>query len=174
MAQTPEDSEHTSVAERINQLKPAAQRQRRKSPAPTRINTAAPQSVSAVATPIVALKCETYLAKLSQQPLMPFDATARLRAAIPFAFDDYLDLVDSTGRCIRPDKRGAIAGRTPKLLNRLNIDPEHFIDCATNLMKQFGSAVGAPAKLTELCAARQVKYLRGAGVAKRAFEGRAA
>ena len=176
MAQTPEDSEHTSVAERINQLKPAAQRQRRKSPttAPARSNAAAQQSVSAVATPIVALKCETHLAQLPRQPLMPFDATARLRAAIPFAFDDYLDLVDSTGRCIRPDKRGAIAGRTPKLLNRLNIDPEHFIDCATNLMKQFGSAVGAPAHLTELCATRQVKYLRGMTVAKAVFELRAA
>ena len=29
---------------------------------------------------------------------MPFDATSRMAAAIPFAFDDYLELVDSTGR----------------------------------------------------------------------------
>ena len=43
----------------------------------------------------------------------------------------------------------------PKLLQRLEIDPDLFIDCATNLMKQFGSAVGAPAHLTELCALRQ-------------------
>jgi hypothetical protein len=27
---------------------------------------------------------------------MPFDATGRMAAAIPFAFDDYLELVDTT------------------------------------------------------------------------------
>ena len=37
---------------------------------------------------------------------MPFDATSRMAAAIPFAFDDYLELVDTTGRVIREDKRG--------------------------------------------------------------------
>jgi hypothetical protein len=122
----------------------------------------------------VAPKGEAHLTQLPLQPLMPFDATARLKAAIPFAFDDYRGLVENTGRCIREDKRGAIAEHTPALLTRLNIDPERFIDCATNLMKQFGSAVGAPAHLTELCAARQLKYLRGVGAARRVFEDRAA
>ncbi|WP_251199504.1 hypothetical protein [Aromatoleum aromaticum] len=42
------------------------------------------------------------------------------------------------------------------------------------LMQQFGSAVGAPAPLTALCAARQVKYLRGMAVAKGVFGRRAA
>ena len=37
-----------------------------------------------------------------------------------------------------------------------------------------GSAVGAPAHLTELCVARQVKYMRGVGTARRAFERKAA
>ncbi len=180
MAETPEGSEHTSVADRIAQLKPARQRKPRppSSARSTEATRAASQAVTpvvaAAVAPIAALKCETHLARLPQQPLMPFDASARLKAAIPFAFDDYLDLVDTTGRCIRADKRGAIAAHTPKLLERLNIDPEHFIDCATNLTKQFGSAVGAPAHLADLCAARQVKYLRGVGAAKRAFERRAA
>ena len=40
-------------------------------------------------------------------------------------------------------------------------------------MKPFGSAIGAPAHLTELCAARQVKYLRGVGASRRVFEGKA-
>jgi hypothetical protein len=41
---------------------------------------------------------------------MPFDATGRMATAIPFAFDDYLELVDTTGRVIREDKRGYIPG----------------------------------------------------------------
>ena len=96
------------------------------------------------------------------------------RAFVPFAFEDYLDLVETTGRSLHPGKRGLIAERVPKLLQRLEIDPERFIDCATNLIKQFGSAVGAPAHLTELCAQRQVKYLRGIGAARGAFGQKAA
>ncbi|NCP78835.1 MAG: transposase, partial [Desulfuromonadales bacterium] len=34
--------------------------------------------------------------------LMPFDPGQRRAAAIPFAFDDYLELVDSVGRVVRP------------------------------------------------------------------------
>ena len=36
--------------------------------------------------------------------LMPFDAASKTPWAIPFAFDDYLELVDWTGRAIRSGK----------------------------------------------------------------------
>ncbi|MDO8896291.1 MAG: hypothetical protein Q7V19_01480, partial [Bacteroidales bacterium] len=166
MAETPETSDHTSVAERVAALKPDHQS------APK--NVANPQPVAATKLPpgvtsILTLRQETHLAALPLQPLLTFDGTCRLRAAIPFSFEDYLDLVETTGRSLHPGKRGLIAERVPKLLQRLAIDPERFMDCATDLMKQFGSAVGAPAHLTELCAQRQVKYLRGINAARGAF-----
>lgn len=171
MADTPEDSEHTSVAERMEALRPgrrpAGKSGKNRQPTPA---AKMPPGVS----PIPTLRHEAHLAELPLQPLLPFDATSRLRAAIPFAFEDYLDLVETTGRSLHPDKRGLIAERVPKLLHRLGIDPERFIDCATDLMKQFGSAVGAPAHLTELCAQRQVKYLRGIHAARGAFGRKAA
>ena len=40
---------------------------------------------------------EAHLNALPRPPLMPFDATGRVAAAIPFAFDDYLELVDRPG-----------------------------------------------------------------------------
>ena len=170
MAETPEESEHTSVAERMAELKPAPERAKkpgaRRKPAAARV----PPGV----TPLLALRHEAHLATLPLQPLMPFDATNRLRAAIPFAFEDYLDLVETTGRSLHPNKRGLIHERVPRLLQRLAIDPERFIECATGMMKQFGCAIGAPAHLTELCAARQVKYLRGIQAARKAFEQKAA
>lgn len=129
MAETPEDSDHTSVAERIAQLKSARAQKPQTTPPANPAQTTQPAPSPAI--PIVALKGEAHLAELPLQPLMPFDATARLKAAIPFAFDDDLDLVETTGRCLREDKRGAIAEHTPALLHRLNIDPERFIDCAT-------------------------------------------
>lgn len=171
MAETPEDSEHTSVAERMAALKPAPKRAKKTIPdnKPT-----ATKKLPPGVTSILALRQETHLAALPLQPLLTFDGTSRLRAAIPFAFEDYLELVETTGRSLHAGKRGLIAERVPKLLQRLAIDPERFLDCASDLMKQFGSAVGAPAHLTELCAQRQVKYLRGINAARGAFGQKAA
>lgn len=173
MADTPERSEFTSVAERIGELTRA--------PSAVSATTTSPAASLLAATPaagapdsLVALCSETRLASLPKRPLMPFDATARLRAAIPFALDDYLELVETVGRCMRSDKRGAIPIQTPKLLDRLGITPDQFITCATSLMRQFGSAVGAPANLLQLCAARQIKYLRGMAAARGMFERKAA
>jgi hypothetical protein len=73
---------------------------------------------------------------------VPFDATGRMAAAIPFAFDDYLELVDSTGRVFREDKRGYIPGETPRILERLNIDPEQFIATAARMLDLFSTAIG--------------------------------
>lgn len=184
MAETPEASECTSVAERMATLasdaEPAPKTKIRREERYSNANTApvVPKTVAQKqgtnVMPILALRQETHLAALPLQPLMTFDGTTRLRAAIPFAFEDYLDLVEITGRSLHPGKRGLIAERVPKLLERLGIDPERFIDSAANLMKQFGSAVGAPAHLTELCAQRQVKYLRGINAARGAFGQKAA
>jgi len=122
----------------------------------------------------MALHQEPAVQELPRAPLMPFDATGRMATAIPFAFDDYLELVDATGRVIREDKRGFIAGGTPRLLERLAIDPERFVATASHMLQQFGSAIGTPTHITDLCAARQVRYLRGMGAARALFEKRAA
>jgi REP element-mobilizing transposase RayT len=143
MAETPEASAYTSVAERIAEL-------RRK------------QDGGAESGPE------------ARAPLMPFDATGRMATAIPFAFDDYLELIDATGRVIREDKRGFIPGHTPRLVEHLAIDPEQFIATAGRMLRQFGSAIGTPAHITDLCAARQTRYLRGMRAARALFESRAA
>jgi hypothetical protein len=88
---------------------------------------------------------------------MPFDATAHTPWAIPFAFTDYLELVDWTGRALRSDKRGHIPAHQPKILDLLGIDGERFIAYAARLLKEFGTAVGAPEALVNLCARRQTK-----------------
>ncbi|WP_373190971.1 hypothetical protein [Halomonas sp.] len=164
MAETPETSAHTSVAERLAALPGDAEQGRATSSEDGPIN--APDA-PAVRVPAW---CET----LPLQPLMPFDATARLPTAIPFSFEDYLELVETTGRCQRPDKRGRIDGHVPKLLDRLGIDPEAFIAASTTLLTRFGSAVGTPQRLTACCAERQARHLRGMRMARKVFQRRAA
>jgi REP element-mobilizing transposase RayT len=117
---------------------------------------------------------EAAMAGLTPAPLLPFHATGREDWAIPFAFEDYIDLIETLGRCVHPKKRGFIPEKTPKLLERLGIDTEAFIEHATSLLKAFGSAIGKPAALVELAARRQAKFLRGMKAANRVFESQAA
>jgi hypothetical protein len=140
MAETPETSDYTSIQERLGAA-----------PAACATMSAVPK------------------APLPQAPLMPFDATGRTEWAIPFAFEDYLELVDWTGRAVNPSKKGAIAAGQPNILERIGGDGETFITLATHLLKEFGSAVGAPSALIALCARRQIKYLRGIRTARRMF-----
>ncbi len=75
---------------------------------------------------------------------MPFDATARTPWAVPLAFEDYLELVDWAGRALRADKPGYIEAREPKILARLEIDGERFIDFVEHLLKVFGAPDARP------------------------------
>ena len=88
IAGTLETSEFTSIQQRIGGMPPAAE-------------TVLPESMHDASN----AKPEAPLLA----PLMPFDATGRTNWAIPFAFDDYLELVDWSGRAVHPHKRGFIA-----------------------------------------------------------------
>ena len=124
--------------------------------------------------PLPTQPLESQLSALPRAPLMPFDATGRMAAAIPFAFDDYLELVDATGRVIREDKKGYIPGETPRILERLHIDPEPFIATTTRMLQQFSTAIGTPENLTAHCVTRNIAFLRGMSAARALFERKAA
>ena len=103
-----ENSGHASVAERMADLSPSGKVSARGArPCPVAENAAKMpvdrgEAVSNEGRPgvtsLLTLRREAHLAQLPLQPLLPFDATSRLKAAIPFAFEDYLDLVEMTGR----------------------------------------------------------------------------
>ena len=124
--------------------------------------------------PLPTQPLESQLSALPRAPLMPFDATGRMAAAIPFAFHDYLELVDATGRVIREDKKGYIPGETPRTLERLNIDPEQFIATTARMLQQFSTAIGTPEHLTAHCVTRNIAFLRGISAARALFECKAA
>ena len=61
--------------------------------------------------------------KSALKPLLPFEnrLVNELQAGILFNFEEYLALLDWTGRIIRRDKRGYIDNALPPILNRLQI-----------------------------------------------------
>jgi hypothetical protein len=112
IASTPEDSEFTSIYERIQRL-PAAGKRR-----------------GGAETP--------------QVPLQPFHSNSADQTApsIPFRLEDYLTLVDWTGRAIRDDKRGHIDSNLPPIMRRLDIDPGAWETAMQPRGNVFGRAMG--------------------------------
>ncbi len=58
--------------------------------------------------------------------------------------DDYLRLVDWTGRQVRSDKRGTIPGQLPPILNRLSLSHETWFDTVTRFPRWLRRATKRP------------------------------
>ena len=104
------------------------------------------------------LEKELALNDLPKAPLMPFSGSSKtdIHKALPFTKVDYFELVDTTGRYIREDKRGFIAQDIPPILTRFNINPEKWINHVKNFERRYGRAIGIRDKL--LSYAKQFKF----------------
>lgn len=116
MADTPETSDHTSIKERLAprfSLIQAIQAQ------------AEQQFLNHFSIPL--------------KPLLQFEGAVRNKPqqGIPFSLEDYLALVDYTGRVIHPTKRGCIAEHTPPILQRLGLSSEEWLTEATQFEARY-------------------------------------
>lgn len=139
MASTPEASAFTSISERLRTLRLRIQSRRR------RLG-----------------KAQTDRATC---PLMPFAGDNKSDKAIPFNGDEYLSLVDWSGRAVRPDKAGAIPGDLPPILCRLGIKAPAFARHMSGGGGQFARAMGAAERLqvfAERCGSRFIKGMKAA------------
>ena len=68
---------------------------------------------------------------------------------INFSLEDYLILVDETGRIIRDDKRGAINDKTGNILTRLHISDGSWLKLTTEFETTFTGAAGTAEHLCE-------------------------
>lgn len=103
--------------------------------------------------------------------LMPFaDAEGgEPWCGLPFYRQDYLALLEETGRVVRDDRRGFIDGATPRLLARLGVVPGEWLETVTALQARYELAMGAPERLRRLAAAWAAKWVRGIGFARRLY-----
>ena len=90
-----------------------------------------------------------------EQPksLLPFIGNEKQNQpkGVNFELEDYLQLVDETGRIMREDKRGSISASSSKILNRLNISPGNWIKMTSDFGKIFHGPVGTTQELTNYC-----------------------
>ena len=124
---------------------------------PIRANIAETPETSAHTS--VLLRAES--AKEGKQPfeLLPFVGNPRkhMPKGLPFVLEDYLQLVDLTGRCIRQDKRGFIDDALPCILTRLNITPDNWLKLTTEFEHFFKGAVGSPDSMSKFCQNQKLK-----------------
>jgi hypothetical protein len=127
LAQTPEQSEYTSIAERT---KPLAQD---------------PGQTDVAETP---------------DGLFPFAGYPRqeMPKGLPLRLKDYLELVDWTGRAIVENKRGYIPENKPPMLERLQIEPQHWLYMTQHFESRFKGLVGMSSRLMAAC--RKLEYRR--------------
>ena len=96
--------------------------------------------------------------------LMSFvgDLCEEMPKGIPFHLDDYLELVDWTGRAMVAGKRGAIPENLPPILQRLQFDPKHWLFMTEQFESRFKGLVGAAQILQQ--AFRKLGYQRAPGL----------
>jgi len=68
-----------------------------------------------------------------------------------FNLNDYIELIEVTGRCIRANKCGYIEEHQSEILSRLNISAENWLVLTTQFTKSFHGAVGHAEVLSDFC-----------------------
>ena len=90
--------------------------------------------------------------------------------AVVFTTEDYLELVDWTGRAIREDKRGAIPESIPPILERLRIDPVHFLrHVGRGQRSHHVAALGHVERFREAVKQLGRRSIKGVGISARMF-----
>ncbi|MCG7997345.1 MAG: transposase [Candidatus Thiodiazotropha taylori] len=121
MAQTPETAEFTSIEERISKIK---QTPGAPNPQPEQPS----QLLSFVGNP-----------------------HADMPKGLPFRLTDYIQLVDWSGRAILENKRGFILSDLPPILERLPINPKHWLYITQQFESKFKGMVGTAHNLKSAC-----------------------
>ena len=138
MAKTPEQSDHTSIQQRIKKA----------------INTQQPS-------------------RREQQPeaLFPFIGYPRkdMPQGLPFQLNDYLELVDWSGRILRENKKGAIPEHMPGILQRLDMDATQFIYLTRNFEHPFKNLVGAAHHVRKACESIGQNWVHGMSQCEKFF-----
>jgi hypothetical protein len=136
IAETPESSAYTSIAERIAERNLATD-----------------------------VKCAFH------GKLMPFLYGKGLvsEPCIPIHLTDYIELVDWSGRQIRPNKRGAISDSAQQILARLGIEQNNWLQNCQKLEEEFRQVIGPSAAIEKFCQAIGQKWLQGIKSCRRCF-----
>jgi hypothetical protein len=91
-------------------------------------------------------------------------------SGLPFALNDYLELMDWSGRAIHPNKRGKIPDKIPPILERLNINPDRLLRYLNRKERGFYLVIGTPTAFQQAVFNLGRRFFKGISAANRLFE----
>ena len=80
---------------------------------------------------------------------------------IPISLEEYLELLDASGRIVRSGKRGAIPANLAPILERIGITVNRWADVIHDFHEMFGYVVGKSQRLKERAVGRGRSWYRG-------------
>jgi hypothetical protein len=118
-------------------------------------------------------RCTQLPNRIDQQPerLLPFVGNPRndMPAGLPFRLNDYLELVDWSGRILRDDKKGVTSEALPAILQRLQLDAHNWCYLTRNFEHPFKHLVGAAHHVRHACEALGQRRAQGISQCERLF-----
>lgn len=85
------------------------------------------------------------------------------KGMLSMTLQQYLKIVDWTGRQLRGDKPGAIPRDLPPILERLGLDCEGWLECLQEFPEWFTTAVGSATNLKDFARQLGQKWVQGLG-----------
>ncbi len=147
MAPSPEESDFTSIQERIRTWQKL---NRAQNSTPDSSTTDSQNSASA-------------------DWLCPIQSTPQRRGILQMSDTDYFELVDRTGRILRADKRGAIDPNLAPILLRIGANPQAWPDTVTRFDSKFRLAAGRVSSLRTFAQLLGKRWFTGIASARAAF-----
>ncbi len=136
IATSVEDSEFTSISERIKQYKSHQRQQQRPN--------------------------EDFYVPSQPNSLLPLSPIVN-NNAIPLSYGDYFELVDWSGRHVDPKKTGFIDESAPLILNTLGIEAEDWTSAVKDFRRQYGSFAGSEMQLRDYAHRHGRSWCKGVG-----------
>jgi REP element-mobilizing transposase RayT len=90
----------------------------------------------------------------------------KMQNSIPFYLDNYIALVDWTGRAIRNDKRGSIPQELAPVFERLYMDPDDWLAAVKSASHRYGIARGPLTRLKQYAERLGKQWIRGQSYCK--------
>ena len=94
------------------------------------------------------------------------------QSCLSMSLDDYLQILDWTGRQIKADKRGSIPENLSPILVRLSVVPERWMDSVCEFGRRFRRAVGHPERVLAEAARSGKQWFGGVSMCRQAFTSR--
>ena len=101
--------------------------------------------------------------------LTPICSTSTRRGFLDISLPEYLSILDSTGRQIKGDKRGAISEELEPILKRIGVNPNYWIQTARYFRSWFANFAGDRYALLKAASAAKQSWCKGVRAAELAF-----